>query len=277
MSPPLELPIYCSLQAYRLFQVNAADLTTTRSMLIAAVAISSHGNGEYDLGFCTNAISYYARKVRSRTSGRHQQGLLAHLHEILFEKEGFRADPATLTEPECNYIGPVLKGKIGSPSMLCLIYKAVAEELGINVDGISIPGMFLARVRCRNSEPMFIDCSNQGRALTAEEIVQELDDFQAAEAEDFLEPITNDLWISRILDNLLQSYMERNLVADAAAAVELMLSLWPNNDSLYRDLGLTYGRLGRNREALMCLIHYLQIVPNDPQKAEIQEVINLLA
>ncbi len=53
--------------------------------------------------------------------------------------------------------------------ILCLIYKAVAERMGLIVEGVNTPGHFLAAVRTED-DWMIIDPFQAGRMLTIGEV-----------------------------------------------------------------------------------------------------------
>ena len=52
----------------------------------------------------------------------------------------FGGDGAVYSSPLNSYLPAVLETRRGIPITLALIYKAVAERVGLEVDGINLPG-----------------------------------------------------------------------------------------------------------------------------------------
>ena len=67
-----------------------------------------------------------------RVRGNQQQALLAHLHQFLFEEQGFAGNSNDYYNPFNSYLPALLQTKLGLPISLSLIYKLVAERLGLS-------------------------------------------------------------------------------------------------------------------------------------------------
>src|SRR5205814_9053557 len=106
--------------------------------------------------------------IRSRVRGHQPQAVLAHLHEYLFEQKKFRGNTDDYYNPHNSYLPSVLESKQGLPITLSLIYKLVAERLGLRCWGVGLPGHFLAGLDLSGSM-MFIDPFDQARALSPDE------------------------------------------------------------------------------------------------------------
>ena len=76
---------------------------------------------------------------------------LAHLHDVLFDVVGFAGNVDDYYNPANSYLPDVLRTHRGLPITLVLIYKCVAEGVGLTVRGINSPGHFLAAVQMRRS------------------------------------------------------------------------------------------------------------------------------
>ena len=91
-----------------------------------------------------------------------------------------------------------------------------------------------------------------------------------------LRPVTHRHWITRLIQNLLQSYTASGRYVDVAAMLELELLLWPDQCHLQRDLGLVLARLGQQRQAAGWLSRYLDQRPDDPQRSDLEELLGVL-
>jgi regulator of sirC expression with transglutaminase-like and TPR domain len=233
------------------------------------------------------AIQAYADTVRSRVRGRQPQALLAHLHDVLFEEEGFRGNTQDYYASGNSYVPAVIDTKRGLPITLSLVYKLVAERLGLRAWGVGLPGHFLVGLEAEDARTpdgtppmMLVDPFNGGRILTPDEAHERIREMFGAEtewSEEMLRPASNRHWLTRILQNLLNVFGSANQFADVAAVLEMEMLLWPNHHHLQRDLGLVLARCGMSRPASMWLDRYLRSNPDDPQKSQLKELLQVLS
>ena len=282
-SKPSKLPVCCSPAAFGLLSKTAGSVDSSDALLRGAVAIAMHEMDDVDPAAVDAQLQGYADTVRSRVRGRQPQALLAHLHSVLFDEEGFRGNTQDYYASGNSYVPAVLETKRGLPITLSLIYKSVAERLGLRAWGIGLPGHFLVGVDAGDSPseaPMLVDPFNGGRILTADEAhsrIQEMFGAEAEWSEEMLRPASNRHWLTRILQNLLNVFGSANQFADVAAVLEMEMLLWPNHHHLQRDLGLVLARCGMSRPASMWLDRYLRSNPDDPQRSQLKELLQVLA
>ena len=280
---PSKLPVCCSPAAFGLLSKTAGTVDSPDALLRGAVAIAMHEMDDVDPAAVDAQLQGYADTVRSRVRGRQPQALLAHLHAALFDEEGFRGNTQDYYASGNSYVPAVLETKRGLPITLSLIYKSVAERLGLRAWGVGLPGHFLVGVDAgdsRDDTPMLVDPFNGGRILTADEAhsrIQEMFGDEAEWSEEMLRPASNRHWLTRILQNLLNVFGSANQFADVAAVLEMEMLLWPNHHHLQRDLGLVLARCGMSRPASMWLDRYLRSNPDDPQKSQLKELLQVLA
>ena len=276
MSP--NLPLCCSPRAFNLLARQAATLNSPDALLQGAVAIAMHQMEDVDPAAVDSALQGYADVVRSRVHGSQPQALLAHLHEFLFEESGFGGNTDDYYNPGNSYLPAVVETKRGLPITLSLVYKIVAERLGLRSWGVGLPGHFLVAVEM-NGSPMLIDPFADGRLLTPEEAHERLQEMFGPEVQwssELLRPASNRHWLTRILQNLLNVFGSTNHFADVAAVLEMEMLLWPDQSHLQRDLGLVLARCGLSQPASIWLDRYLRTNPDDPQKSQIKELLQVL-
>jgi hypothetical protein len=58
--------------------------------------------------------------------------------------------------------------------------------------------------------------------------------------------------------------------------LELEMLLWPDQTHLQRDLALVLARIGLSQPASMWLDQYLKCNPNDPQKGDLRQLLEVL-
>jgi regulator of sirC expression with transglutaminase-like and TPR domain len=92
-----------------------------------------------------------------------------------------------------------------------------------------------------------------------------------------LRPATNRHWLTRILQNLLHIFGSKRQYTEVAAILEMEMLLWPNQGHLQRDLALVLARIGLARPASVWLNAYLRSNPDDPQRTDLKQWLDVLS
>jgi regulator of sirC expression with transglutaminase-like and TPR domain len=226
------MPAYCRSDAYSLFSNGLRFLDETSGLFRAAFAIALHERPDADIDRAESAIASLASAVNGRVHSDSPQARLAHLHDVMFEVSDFRGNAKDYYNPANSYLPDVLATKRGLPITLVLIYKCVAERVGLVVQGINTPGHFLAGVQC--PEPgvltqkgmgwMYVDPFFGGDLLTREEVfrrIAETTGREVPEADEFLQPASHRQWLSRMLHNLQAVFARNGRERDLFAMQEL--------------------------------------------------------
>jgi regulator of sirC expression with transglutaminase-like and TPR domain len=271
-------PLCCSPAAFKLLSKQVDDLHSTRSLLNGAVAIARHQIEAANVRDVEMRIKQMADTVRDRVHGVQPQALLAHLHDYLFDEEGYTGNNDDYYNPINSYLPAVLDNRRGLPITLCLIYKLVADRLGLSTHGIGLPGHFLVGVNIDDST-MLVDCFNSGRILTHEEAHEQVALQFGSDVEwtdELLHPVDNRQWLTRMLQNLLNIFGSEDRYADVGAILEMEMLLWPEQQQLQRDLALVLARCGLAKPACIWLDRYLESNPDDPQNDELKQLRDVL-
>jgi regulator of sirC expression with transglutaminase-like and TPR domain len=272
-------PLCCSPRAYNLLNSLRPSLNSPDGLLQGAVAIAMHQMDDIDPAAVDLTLQGYADTVRSRVRGSQPQAMLAHLHELLFEEEGFTGNSDDYYNPMNSYLPAVLQSKRGLPITLSLVYKIVAERLGLRVYGVALPGHFLVGLEVDETRTL-VDPFSGGRLLNEDEARDRLMQMFGPEADwsdEMLQPASNRHWLTRMLQNLLNVFGNAGRYADVAAVLEMEMLLWPDQNHLQRDLGLVLARCGLARPASVWLDRYLKTNPDDPQRTQIRELLQVLS
>lgn len=273
------LPICCDPDAFQLLARQVLLLNSSDALLAGAVAIARHQIRDVDLAKVDQTIQHHANTVRSRVrSNAQRQALLAHLHGYLFDELGFAGNRGDYYNPVNSYLPAVLETKQGLPITLSLVYKLVAERLGLRVQGVGLPGHFVVCVQAEG-EPILVDAFDGGRMVSMDEAhgkVKEIHGPDATWTADWLKPVSNRHWLTRMLQNLLNVFGARSQYQDVAAVLEMEMLLWPSQSQLQRDLGLVLARCGMSAPASRWLETYLRSNPDDPQREHLEQLRNVL-
>jgi regulator of sirC expression with transglutaminase-like and TPR domain len=220
---------YCRREAYELFARQTPLIETSHGLLTAAVAMSMHELDDVTPDFVSRTLAGYADDVRRRVRSNSTEALLAHLHDVLFEEAGFVGNVEDYYNPLNSYAPAVVQSRRGLPITLSLIYKVVAERVGLDVVGVNAPLHFMAAVR-DGEKRLLVDPFFGGRALSEEEALSRLEEIAGApvpRTDDMLPVATHRQWIMRMLQNLINVFAHVGLQNETKAMLELRALLGP--------------------------------------------------
>jgi regulator of sirC expression with transglutaminase-like and TPR domain len=272
------LPLCCSPSAFALLASQLDDIESPTALLQGAIAVAMHQVDEVDPEQIEETLQGYADIIQSRVRGPQEQAIVAHLHEYLFEELGFTGNTEDYYNPLNSNIAAVLESKRGLPITLALIYVDVARRLGLDAWGVALPGHFLAAVAL-NETLMLVDPFDGGKVVTKDEAHERVKQLLGPDEEwtdEYVQPASNRHWLTRMIQNLLNVFTNTAHYADVAAMLEMEMLLWPEQHQLERDLALVLARCGLSRPASKLLDQYLQANPNDPQKKQLQQLLQVL-
>jgi regulator of sirC expression with transglutaminase-like and TPR domain len=268
----------CSPDAFKLLARQVKVIDSPDALLQGAIAIAMHQVDNIDPASVDATLQSYADAIRSRVRGSQPQALMAHLHEFLFEEQGFSGNTEDYYGTANSYLPVALQSKRGLPITLSLIYKVVAERLGMRAWGVGLPGHFLCGIEV-DEKLMLVDPFTGGRILTKDEAHERMQAMLGPDAEwsdELILPISNRHWLTRMLQNLLHTFGNSGHFADVAAILEMEMLLWPKREQLQRDLALVLARCGLSQPASIWLDKYLKNNPDDPQRSELSQLLDVL-
>ncbi len=183
-------------------------------------------------------VAELGETVRRRVHSDSVEARLAHLHDVMFDVVGFSGNVEDYYNPANSYLPEVLRTHRGLPITLVLIYKCVAEQVGLVVRGINSPGHFLAAVRNGESlyDPskrdawMYVDPFFGGELLDGSDVCRRIAETTGAAPADsspWLVPATHWQWLGRILNNLQAVFAHTGRERDLYAMQELQELLAP--------------------------------------------------
>ncbi len=220
----------CRQTAYDFFNAQIARLETTDGLLKASIAVSMHALDDVDPDDVYQRLELLADQVNDRFQSMQLQAKLAHLHEFLFEEEGFENESGHFQCVLSSFLPAVLESRRGLPTTLALIYKFVAERIGLTVEGINAPGCFLNRVQGLNGW-IIIDPADRGKILSQTEALMRVArtaGVSVSESAKYIKPASHAQWVTVILSNLRSNLAHQKRDHDLAAMTELQSLLRPS-------------------------------------------------
>lgn len=232
MAQSIPTPAYCRPEAYFAFARQMPRVDTTDGLFRAAFAIAQHDKPEADVDAAESVVRDLSDMVRRRVHSSLAQAKLAHLHDVLFDVVGLCGNVDDYYNPSNSYVPDVLKTRRGLPITLTLIYKCVAEGVGLSVHGINAPGHFLAGVHCpqageaatENGGWMYVDPFYGGDLLDRSQVHQRVVETTGRAiplSPKCLARASHRQWLARMLANLQAVFAVTGRERDLYAMQEL--------------------------------------------------------
>jgi regulator of sirC expression with transglutaminase-like and TPR domain len=203
---------------------------------------------------------------------------LERLLAFLFEEEGFRGNADDYYDPRNSCLNDVLERRLGIPITLSVLTIEVGRRVGIDVEGVGLPGHFIVSVSL-GGRPIFLDPFNRGAVVTpdrATELASRAVGRPLRLAEAHWAPCGKRQILVRMLRNLKTIYVGRQDWSRALAVVDRLLVLEADSPVHLRDRGTVLARLRRLHEAAAAWERYLTQFPHaqdaDGFRAELRKV-----
>jgi regulator of sirC expression with transglutaminase-like and TPR domain len=205
-----------------------------------------------------NEIEGMAHEVRSHLKGNFP-AKVAGLCRYLFHDMGFRGSRQDYYDPRNSYLNQVIDRRTGIPITLSGVVMAIGARIGIEIQGVGLPGHFVVKAVAGRQEILF-DPFNSGRILTpenCEQLVKQVTgmSFQATKAH--LEALPLGMIARRMLGNLKAIYMRDGDSSRAIRITERLRQVDPHEPLHQRDLGVLLLQAGQPGKAIDLLSAYL--------------------
>ena len=220
-------PAYCRRAAFEALASELPLLGTRRGLVRAACAVAAHEHPVARTRETLEALDSIVDAVRRRCPSQSQGAVLAHLHDVLFDVLEFQGNTQDYYDPANSYLPDVVSRRLGIPITLSLVYKFVAEELGLAVHGVNAPGHFLVAVESTEGNRrslMFVDPFFGGKLLSLPEAFDRIEQATGKPVQpnpQLLAPASHRAWIARLLYNLQAVFAQCGRERDLYAMQEL--------------------------------------------------------
>ena len=240
----------------------------------AALSIAQDEDPALDLTACMVELDKLAIQLKRRLpSDVGQIPKLRLLNQFFYQELGFAGNVNDYYDPNNSYLHKVLLSRRGIPISLAVIYMELAQQVGLNVRGISFPGHFLMKLSVKNGD-IILDPLN-GASLSREELEERLEpyflqpqDSASLPMASLLEDAQPRVILVRMLRNLKALYAEQPRWQQFLNVQQRLVVLLPDEISERRDRGLAFANLDCPQAALQDLEAYLVRYP-DASDAEL--------
>ncbi|MBC7573316.1 MAG: SirB1 family protein [Herminiimonas sp.] len=234
----------------------------------AALSLGQDMDPALDLSLPQIELDMLAVKLQKRlpADASHVQKLRM-LNHFFYQELGFCGNVNDYYHPHNSYLHRVIDTRRGIPISLAMVYIELAQQIGLQVRGISFPGHFLMKLSVQSGD-IILDPFN-GSSLSREELAERLEPFIAPPPDGappalgaYLQPAPARDILVRMLRNLKSVFVEQHLWKRLLGVQERLVILLPKDIVERRDRGLTYARLECPQAALQDIERYLAERPD---------------
>ena len=230
----------------------------------AALSIARWEYPRLDVDAYLERLDGLARAVDGVRRSPDALGRLHRLREYLFVEQGFAGNRDEYYDPRNSFLNDVLDRRQGIPITLSLVLMEVGKRLGLAIEGIGLPGHFIAGARLDDSQ-ILLDPFNGGALVTpeeCEELVGGVVGRPVTLLPEHYAPVSGRQLLTRMLANLKGAYWRRQEWERVVGAIDRLLVLDPKAASEWRDRGVAWSNLGEVRRGLGDWERYLTEFPD---------------
>ena len=230
----------------------------------AALSIARWEYPRLDVDAYLERLDGLARAVDGVRRSPDALGRLHRLREYLFVEQGFAGNRDEYYDPRNSFLNDVLDRRQGIPITLSLVLMEVGKRLGLAIEGIGLPGHFIAGARLDDSQ-ILLDPFNGGALVTpeeCEELVGGVVGRPVTLLPEHYAPVSGRQLLTRMLANLKGAYWRRQEWDRVVGAIDRLLVLDPKAAGEWRDRGVAWSNLGEVRRGLGDWERYLTEFPD---------------
>ncbi|MDP1921956.1 MAG: transglutaminase-like domain-containing protein [Myxococcales bacterium] len=234
---------------------------------LGALAIAQLQDAPLDQKLVLTNLDLWADRVHARAD----KGRLDALVSVLIEDEGFEGDQLTYHAPENSFLDRVIERRKGLPITLTALFIEVGRRAGLEVQGIGLPGHFIARL-----DDEYFDPFHEGRRLSLEDCQALVAKTGSTFEHKHLAPVSTKAICWRMLNNLKNGWIQQAEPAQALPVVDLLLTLAPKHPAELRLRAGLLLDLGAFRAALTDLEACLKERPEPPDVQDLRRTVQSL-
>ena len=223
-------------------------------------------------------IEELANRVRLRCRvGSKAREILGQINWVLYVEEEFRGNSEDYYDVRNSYLNEVMDRRLGIPISLSVLYQAVAELLGLTMQGVNLPGHFMLRVD-EAEQTWFVDPYDGGTVMNREACERKLSDIlqqPVTLSEAMSAPCPVPVVVSRILRNVKAIYLNANDIPSALPVQRRLTALNPTDSREVQDLGILSLKADRPGEAIDPIQIYLASSPDAAESKEILAIFDV--
>jgi regulator of sirC expression with transglutaminase-like and TPR domain len=269
--PPTDDP-QALLRRYGRSDDDAIDLAA------AALALAALGRPDTALTPYRRHLQTLATDVAAaaKTEGLDLAARIHTLNTVLFDDYGYAGDSETYNDLRNADLMSVIDRRRGLPIALGILYIHAARAQGWAIEGINFPGHFLLHLRAGGTAAI-VDPFNGGRIRGAADLDKLLKTMEGNDAElrpEHCQPAGNRQMLLRLQNNIKLRLLRDDKLAEAAAVVERMLLIAPDEPDLWHEAGVLQGKIGNLRTSIAALEKLAALSRGGEQQAMARQLLS---
>lgn len=248
-----------------------ANPTADRDIGLGALLLARDEFPALDVEGYLSELDAMAHELKPRLTGP-LCSQWEQLCRYLFHEMGYHGNRERYYDPANSYLNRVMDRRTGIPITLTAVVMAVGQRAGLCVEGIGLPGHFIARLRDFRDEILF-DPFDTGRRLTMDDcyrLVQEATGTRVELSPEHFQKQGTLRILQRMCNNLRGIYLATGDHRRAAKVLTRLVQIDENDAVAHRDLGYCAVRLGEPAMALTHLQRYLDRVAYPPDREQVE-------
>lgn len=171
----------------------------------AALLIARLDSEPIDVDGYVRQVDRMAKEIRETVAEETDSAAIrARLDKYLFAENGFHGSRFDYNHRANSYLNRVIDDREGLPITLSVLYMALGQRLGIDLEGVGLPGHFVVRFRPVEGEPELIDVFAGGEVLSRDAAARKVLAITGRPlADEDLAASTNQAIVLRMLRNLI--------------------------------------------------------------------------
>lgn len=230
----------------------------------AALLVAAQEYEALDVAAYLARLAEMGAELRARLDDepRPERAVMA-LNHYLFQEQCFRGNTEQYYDVRNSYLNDVLDRRTGIPITLSLVYIEVGRRAGLSLEGVALPGHFVARIQA-GARGLLVDPFHGGMLLTEQDCQKRLDRIFGGKLTlepKMLKPCSHRDMIERVLRNLKAIHLRDEDTVRALRVVDLLVAMQPSSAEDLRDRGVLYASLDCYGRAAADLGSYLALAP----------------
>ena len=235
-----------------------------------ALIIAQHEYPSLNIPDYLQQLDQLAEPLRMRLpADASKPHVISMLNHYLFRELGYAGNHDNYYDPRNSFLNDVMDRRTGIPITLSILYMEIGRRVGVNLQGISFPGHFLAKY-VTDRGVIVLDPYNQGISLSEADLRERLRQSGGGDSIDMplsalLRPAAPHEIVVRLARNLKAIYKSAGELEKAIAMTSLILCVNRQDASELSDRATMYYQLFCYRAALA---DFEQLVEIDVDAAE---------
>ncbi len=150
-----------------------AELARTKPeqmLLRGSLLIAKLDNPDIDVDAYVARVDEMGKEISKKIKGSDDQDTRRDaLHTYLFQENGFHGGSAEYYHPANSHLNRVIDDREGLPITLSILYMELGRRIGIELEGVGLPGHFIVRHVIDTKDQKLIDVFERGKILTMTE------------------------------------------------------------------------------------------------------------